>query len=413
MRIAYLCNQYPAPSHSFIRREIHALEAAGDEVVRLSIRSAPGLRDPDDIREAQATMVILGQPVAQLILALLRTLAARPLRTFRAFARAGDMIGPGQRGTLLRRMAYLVEACWLLGALRRRGVEHVHAHFGTNPAALARLVTMLGGPRYSFTVHGPDEFDAPIQLDLKGKVADASLVVAISNYTRAQLMRWSGPADWNKIVVVRCGVDETFLRGDGDLSAGREGALCCVARLSGQKGLPLLVEAAALLRDRKVEYHLTIIGDGELRESLERRIEALGVTSHVLLAGTKSGEEVRAALVDSRLLVLASFAEGLPVVIMEALALARPVVVTAIAGIPELVDGSNGWVVPAGSAAALADALEAALAASSAEMLEKGRIGRDRVLSMHDARANGRELSEHLAALGREQRTRTGARRGQ
>ena len=390
MKIAVLCNCYPAVSHSFVRREIAALEAQGHEVRRFTIRSSKSpLPDQADRDEALRTFVVLERGIAPLIWAAIKVMLTRPGSALEGLLLALRM---GRRsGAVLRNFAYFAEACVILDALRDNPVEHLHVHFGTNPAAVARLMRRLGGPPYSFTAHGPDEFDAPIPLDLAGKIADAAFVVAISNFGRSQLMRWSPPAQWGKIVVVRCGLDEQFLRGVSS-PAPDVPEICSFARLSGQKGLPLLVEAAAMLKDRGVDFRLNIIGDGDLRASLEAQIASLGLGDQVRLVGSKSAEEVRSYLTAARIFVLPSFAEGLPVVIMEALALCRPVVVTAIAGTPELVDDRCGWVIPAGSAERLCDAMEAALKAPIETVRTMGEEGRRRVIAAHDAAVNAKAL---------------------
>jgi glycosyltransferase involved in cell wall biosynthesis len=169
--------------------------------------------------------------------------------------------------------------------------------------------------------------------------------------------------------------------------------LCCVARLSAQKGLPLLIDAAAQLRARNVAFHLTLVGDGEMRKEIEAAIADRGLAGTVTITGYLDSAGVRARLLAARAMVLPSFAEGLPVVIMEALALRVPVVTTAIAGVPELVDAACGWVVPAGSVDALCDAMEAALTADPQRLRDMGEVGRTRVLARHDAGANGAAMA--------------------
>ena len=396
MRIAYLCNRYPAVSHSFVRREIAGVEAAGHAVDRYTVRAPAGLVDPSDRAEAERTTTILAAGAVGIALAL----AVALLRTPRRFAGAtrAALRGAGcSPGTLIRHLAYLGEAAWLVRRFRRHPVDHLHAHFGTNPATVARLARRLGGPPYSFTAHGPDEFDRPEALDLRGKVAEARLAVAISSFGRSQLMRWSDPADWHRVAVARCGVDAAFLETPPS-PATAEPRFASVARLNGQKGLPLLVEAAAMLKARGRRFRLDVAGDGELREALARQIAAAGLDDEVRLVGTLDGAGVRRLIEGARAFVLPSFAEGLPVVIMEALALERPVIATAIAGTPELVDAACGWLVPAGSAEAVADAMAAAIDAPTDTIRAMGREGRRRVAEHHDAARNAAALVE---AIGR------------
>jgi glycosyltransferase involved in cell wall biosynthesis len=400
LRIAYLVNQYPQPSQSFIRREIRALEDLGYAVRRYSVRRWEGaLADAFDRAEQERTTVLLDAGPLGVALAALLTACLSPVRFLRAAAAAERMGRRSDRG-LVRHVVYLFEACLLARELGRHGIDHVHAHFGTNSTTVALLCRRLGGPTYSFTVHGPEEFDKPEFLHLGEKIHDASFVVAISQFGRSQLFRQCGYADWEKIKIVRCGVDASF----HDVPATEPPAarrLVCVARLHEQKGLPILIDAAARLRDGGLAFHLEIIGDGPLRGELERRIAELKLGHCVELAGWRSGSEVRAALLNSRGLVLPSFAEGLPVVIMEALALARPVISTYVAGIPELVDAEVGRLVPAGSVAPLANAMSEILTSPAERLAEMGREGVRRIAARHRASDEAARLAdwfEHYAA---------------
>lgn len=388
MRLAYLCNVYPAVSHSFVRREIEGLEAAGHEVRRFSLRPASrDLKDETDIREAQITEAALGSGLAALALSALVLAVTRPIKTLAAMNVARRVSGPGLKRKF-RHFAYWLEAAWLVRRLEHYGTEHLHAHFGTNPAAVGAIVTAWGGPPFSFTVHGPDEFDAPLELSLPEKIRRSTFVAAISSFGRAQLMRWTDPPHWGKIKIVRCGLDQSFLSVEPTAIPEGSTNFLTVARLSAQKGLPLLVEACDQLHRAGAEFSLTIIGDGELRDELRREIEGRGLQSAVTLMGSCSAAEIRNHLRACRAFVLPSFAEGLPVVLMEALALSRPVVTTSIAGIPELVDTSCGWLVSAGDHRALANAMTSALEVSTVELNDKGAAGRDRVRSFHDAEIN-------------------------
>jgi glycosyltransferase involved in cell wall biosynthesis len=395
MTIAYLVNQYPHVSHSFIRREIAALEAQGLAVERFSVRPPPvGLVDPADRAEQARTRVLLAGGFLGLLVAVLAVGLRRPLRWLRALA-AAIQLGRRSRRGVLRHLAYFAEACVLVRLLRRCGASHLHAHFGTNPAAVALLTRLLGGPPYSFTVHGPDEFDDPEGLSLREKIARAEFVVAVSDFGRSQLLRWCDFADWPKVHVVGCGVDAAFLEG-GPRPLPHAPRLVCVGRLAPQKGQFLLLEALARLAAEDVDFELTLAGDGPLRPALEAQIRRAGLENRVRITGWLSNAEVRREVAAARAFVLPSFAEGLPVVLMEALALGRPVVTTCVAGIPELVrDGVEGWLVPAGSVEALAEAVLAALSAPAERLERMGRAGAVRVAERHDA---SREAAK-LAAL--------------
>lgn len=383
--VAYLVNAYPKVSHSFVRREIAALEALGQPILRVSIRPPEKLVDAEDLAEEKRTTVLLDRRTV--VAAALRALL-EPTSLFRALRAAGSMAGAAGGGLAgwCRHGVYLAEACRLRELLAGAGATHLHAHFGTNPAAVARLCRLLGGPTYSFTVHGPEEFDRPVQLSLAGKAADARFVACVSSFGRSQLMRWLDPAHWRRIAVVRCGLDAAYLgsRPEPEASAPAGSLLVCVGRLCEQKGQHLLIEALALLAHRGVDVRLRLVGDGPMRAELEAAAADRGVDDRVEFTGNASAEAVRAHLLEARAMVLPSFAEGLPVVLMEAMALRRPVITTFIAGIPELVDSDCGWVVPAGDVEGLARAMAEALLAEPAALAAKGEAGRRRVLESHD-----------------------------
>jgi len=391
MKVAYLVNQYPHVSHSFIRREIRAVEACGVEVMRVSIRrSGVTLVDAGDQEEERQTRVLLADGIPGLLAALARSFLTRPLRLTRAALIAWKF---GRRsGRRLRTMVYLAEACLLVRWLAEERVEHLHAHFGTNSTDLAVFAHALGGPSFSFTVHGPEEFDRPESLSLGEKVTRSAFAVAISSYGRSQLFRWCRPAEWSKVKIVRCGVDSAFLAG-GPLPLVTEPRLVCVGRLAEQKGQMLLVEAAAQLAAKGHDFQLVLAGDGPMRPLIEAAIAEHGLGERVRITGWLSNDSVRAEMAAARLVLLPSFAEGLPVVLMEALALGRPVVTTYVAGIPELVrNGINGWIVPAGDVSALADALAEGLQADRTRLIEMGIAGAAAVKAAHDVRFEAEKL---------------------
>ncbi len=393
--LAYLVNVYPKISHSFIRTEIAALERLGLRVSRFTVRRSPeSFSDADERSEAERTIALLDGNLGGMAAAALQSLLHRPVASLRALRRSLR-----SERNLVRACAYFAEAAVLAREMRLRQIRHVHVHFGTNPVAVARLAACLAPISYSFTAHGPDEFDAPLALDLPGKIADSAFAVGVSSFGRSQLMRWSDPAHWDRIRVVRCAVAPDFLDepepGEAGLKSNR---LLCVARLSPQKGLPLLLAAAALIAPDH-DFVIDIIGDGDGRAVLEEQIRTMNLQAHVRLLGWRSPVDVRKALLSSRALVLPSFAEGLPVVLMEAMALGRPAVTTAIAGIPELVDDANGWLVPSGSVDALAAAITAVLEASPDRLRTMGEEGRRRVRLMHNPDTNARELAQLLVPL--------------
>lgn len=400
MRVAYLVNQYPKVSHSFIRREILAVEGRGLSVVRVASRGWDGeLVDAADRAERSMTHYLLRHGASALPAACLRVFGASPGRFLRAAWRAARMARMSPR-PLLVHFAYLAQACRLRLLAHRERVDHVHAHFGTNSAEVAMLCAELGGPPFSFTVHGPEEFDMPSGLHLREKAERAAFVAAVSSFGRSQLYRWIPPAHWSKVKVVRCGLEDGFGEAAGRVPAESH-MVVCVGRLCEQKGQVLLLAAALEIARRGVDFRLVLAGDGEMRQELEQMIDQYGLRDRVCITGWVSGEEVRSLLLRARALILPSFAEGLPVVIMEAMALARPVITTQIAGIPELVrDGEEGWLVPAGDCGALVRAWLELLEADASRLDAMGRSARERVVRRHSASVGARKLAELFGSAG-------------
>jgi colanic acid/amylovoran biosynthesis glycosyltransferase len=387
MKIAYLVNQYPKVSHSFIRREIAALEASNIPIARYSIRSCAGeLVDPADQLELEKTRLILGIGIFGLIWNFIKVAIARPKQSLRAFKLAFKVGLSAKRGflRLFYPLIYLAEACVLLGWLEEEQITHLHAHFGTNSTTVAMLCKALGGPSYSFTVHGPYEFDHADNLALAEKIERASFVATISSFSRSQLYRLCSYEQWEKIHVIHCGVDSLFLHQPTSVISDTPN-IVCVGRLCEEKGQMLLVEAINILSEQGIKCQLTLVGDGPLRPKIEALIKKYNLQTQVQITGWASGNDVQKYILESRTMVLPSFAEGLPVVLMEALALERPVISTYIAGIPELVKpGVNGWLVPAGSVEELVEAIRTVLESPIERLEIMGKAGTISVQRQHD-----------------------------
>jgi len=391
--LAYLTNQYPLPTLSFIRREIAALEAQGIEILRIGLRRWEGtLVDPGDRDEASKTRYVLDGGAFGLALGTAASMLAHPVRFLRALRQALRLGRRSNRGVFLH-LVYLAEACVAVRWIRKSGASHVHSHFGTNATTVALLCRVLGGPPYSFTLHGPLEFDEPEALGIGEKVRHAAFAAAISEFTRSQMYRWCDAADWPRIHVVRCGVDRSFLDAPA-VPPPAEPRLVCVARLDENKGHLTLIEAAAEVAKTGAKFELVLVGDGPLRPLVGERIAARRLGDQVRITGWQSNAEVRRAMSESRALVLPSFAEGLPVVCMEALAMRRPVLSTFIAGIPELVEpGVCGWLVPAGAVGPLAQAMLEVLRTPAKELLAMGESGARRVEENHDVAKEASKLA--------------------
>jgi colanic acid/amylovoran biosynthesis glycosyltransferase len=391
LKIAYFVNHYPKVSHSFIRREILALERQGFEVLRIALRGwADPLPDLEDQSERRLTRYVLRHGMWPLLAAIFATLLRSPVRLLSTVKLAARMARESDR-SLPYHLGYVAEACRMVPWMRSFGALRLHAHFGTNSAEIALLARELGGPPYSFTIHGPGEFFQPI--GLAEKVHRSSFAVAISSFGRSQVYLRSRYADWPKIQVVHCGIEKEFYSGASPAPSTAK-RLICVGRLCEEKGQQLLIEAAARLVAKGVEFELVLAGDGPMRQELERAIEKNALGKFVRITGWIDGKRVRDEILNARALVLPSFAEGLPVVIMEAMSLRRPVLSTYVAGIPELVrPGENGWLFPAGSVDDLTVAMEHCLALSPDELQKLGDSAYARVLSRHSIDSEAGKLA--------------------
>jgi colanic acid/amylovoran biosynthesis glycosyltransferase len=394
MHVAYLVNQYPMVSHIFIRREILALERRGIEITRIALRGWHGeLVDEEDQLERKRTRYVLREGVPALLLAVARMLVTRPVHLMQAFVLALRMGRRAER-RLPVHLAYLAEACRIEPWLRAEGVDHVHAHFGTNSAEVAMLVRALGGPPWSFTIHGPKEYDNVELIHLADKVRRCAFVVAITSYGRSQLYRLVEHRHWSKVNVVHCGLEPAFFASvESPTPTARR--LVCVGRICEQKGQLLLMKAAQELSARGAVFELVLVGDGEMRAEIEALIERYKLQDKVRITGRVSSEQLHNEIVSARALVLPSFAEGLPMVIMEAMALRRPVISTFVAGIPELVHpGEHGWLVPAGDVDALSQAMQECLDAPVGTLALMGQAAQKRVLARHNVDTQAEQLMQ-------------------
>jgi glycosyltransferase involved in cell wall biosynthesis len=396
MKIAYLINQYPKVSHTFIRREIDALRALGAVVQAVSMRGwSDTLADPADEVERSRTLYVLRRGSLGLLVGVMHGLLRWPVATTSALLLSLSMWRQSSKSLLLH-IVYWAEACVVAREAVRHGCVHLHAHFGTNPADVAMLASLVSGTPFSFTVHGPEEFDAPRSLGLREKIRRCAFVAAVSSFGRSQLYRHADLGDWHKIKVVHCGLDRLFLDAEPPamISGGR---LVCVGRLCEQKGQIVLLRAIRRVLDAGHACSLILAGDGELRGEILREITALSLESTVAITGWISSSAVRDEILAARGLVLPSFAEGLPVVLMEAMALGKPVLTTYVAGIPELVEhGRSGWLVPAGDVDALAAALVELLTTESSRLQAMGREGQRRVRALHNAQIEAGKLLCHF-----------------
>ncbi|MDD9741389.1 glycosyltransferase [Marinovum sp. SP66] len=391
--LLYLTGEYPRVTDTFIQREVAALRAQGITIMTASIRRTgpEHLVGEEQIAEAAQTFHVLEAAKHPLRLAAAKLrLLRHPGRFFRAFALAWRT-APGGLRNWLWQMFYFAEAIMLADHMQRHGVRHLHNHIAKASCTVAMLASELSGIPYSFTLHGPDIFFAPDHWRLDEKIARARFVACISEFCRAQAMIFSDRALWDKLHIVHCGIDPA--RYD---PAPRQGPphLTFVGRLAAVKGVPVLLEALSILKGELPGLRVTLIGDGPERARLEQDAADLGLRDMVDFAGYRSQSEVARALKVTDALVLPSFAEGVPVVLMEAMAAGRPVITTGVAGVSELVEhGKSGFLVPPGDAQRLAQAIRAVLADPD-RRVEMGRAGRTRVVEDFD-------IGKEAAWLGR------------
>ena len=352
-RVAYLTSEFPTVSHTFILREIEGLRAAGHTVLPCSVRkTAPAQhKGPAEQAIAAETFNIIATARHPMrFLAALGWGLARPGRLMSVLARSFAISVPGVRGRIYA-LIYTVEAVVLAHHLTRAQADHLHTHFANAGATVGMLAAKLAQLTFSFTLHGPSDLREPERTRLDAKIAAAQFVACISHYARSQAMLNSDPAHWDKLKIIHCGVIPARYA-DAPDAALQPPALIFVGRLAPVKGLRVLIEAFARARAVVPELTLTIVGDGPDRGWLEGQVGAFD--GALRLTGALSQDAVTAELARARALVLPSFAEGVPVVLMEAMASGRAVIATRITGVQELVeDGVSGRLVSAGDADAL------------------------------------------------------------
>ena len=360
--IAYLTGEYPRATDTFIQREVAALRALGITVETCSIRRTdPSHHVGEEQRiEAANTYHILeaAKNPVRLLKAHASLLKQNPKRYAKALVKAWKTRAPGAKAALYQ-MIYFAEAGMLAHHMQSRGITHLHNHIATASCTVAMLASALSDIPYSFTLHGPDIFFEPHRWRLDEKIASARFVACISHFCRAQAMNFSSAQHWHKLHIVHCGIEP-----DRYAPKPRERGkhLLFVGRLAGVKGVPVLLDALNILKETHPDVAVTFIGDGPERSALEAQTNQMGLSDVTTFVGYKSQSEVAATLAETDIFILPSFAEGVPVVLMEAMAASVPVITTHVAGIPELIeDGTHGLLTHPGDASSLAAAISTLL----------------------------------------------------
>lgn len=358
MRVAYLTGEYPRTTDTFIQREVFALREMGIDVHTFSIRRTGDehMVGEEQKQERDRTSYILPANPLELLFAHLNLFLNSPQKYLQTIKLACSTSQPGFKGGLYQ-LFYFLEAGILARRVKASRLSHLHNHFGEASCTVAMLAAQMGGFTYSFTLHGSYIFFKAYQWRLDEKIKRALFVACISYFARSQGMIFADPEHWSDMHVVHCGIDPDVFQPVTHREDGKR--LLFVGRLSAVKGLPLLLESVAQLRRKYPDISLTLVGDGSDRHKLQALTDQLGLSQNVHFVGSKSQSEVREYLQQADIFVMASFAEGIPVVLMEAMACGLPVVATQVGGISELVEnGISGYLVPPGDSIHLQKQIE-------------------------------------------------------
>lgn len=385
MRVAYFVSRFPEYSQTFILREIDALRARGTDVELFAIRTPPAshLQDHRFREIADQTHYVLGVGWIRVLSAQCHAAITHPFAYFSTALRALGLGMLSPRG-LAWQAFYFVEAIVLAQLVRSTGRRHIHVHFANAGSDVAMLATIYGQraggdwpSTWSFTMHGPNEFSDVTHYKLGTKVASASFVCCISHYCKSQLMACSRPEDWDKLVLARCTVP-TMRRSVVDRASAASPQVLAVGRIVPEKGFFCLLEAVRLLRRGGIQCDVTFVGDGPMRTSLEEAVGAECLAGSARCVGAISHGEVLELMGRAEMFCLPSFAEGLPIVLMEAIVSGTPIVSTNVAGIPEmLTNGRSALLVPPGDEKALANAIRETLADPKGARLRAATAYRD------------------------------------
>jgi glycosyltransferase involved in cell wall biosynthesis len=388
--IAYLTGEYPRATDTFIQREVAGLRALGFDVHTFTIRRTAATQHMSDAIRAEAagTFAVLPTLLSLAGVFALMTSLLSPGRLLSALALAQSTAPKGIRGRAYA-LIYLAEAIVLAHQLRGRGIKLLHNHIAKASCTVAMLAAQLASIPYSFTLHGPDDLAEPGFWRLDAKIARAAFVACISDYARAQAMVVAGREHWSKLHVIHCGVDPDRYAGRPERPGNH---LVFVGRLAAVKGVPVLLQALLNARMTHPDLRLTLIGDGPERAALQAEATALGLDDHLTFTGYLAEDGVARVLQAADALVLPSFAEGVPVVLMESMAAGLPVIATRVAGVPELVGPDCGILVAPGDADALGDAI-ARLMGDADLRVAMGQAGQKAVRAGFDASVEAARLA--------------------
>jgi colanic acid/amylovoran biosynthesis glycosyltransferase len=389
MRIAYLIGQYPAINHGYLLREIQLLRGFGWEISVASVnrpdRPAEKL-SPEEKDAAATTFCIKSQPLSRVISAHCGTLFTRPLSYFRGLWIALRTGGP-------RWVLYFAEAIVVGRWMQRTGLQHVHVSFSGHVGMLAREVFPI---RASLAVYGYGELAAQDSRTFARIVSSMQFVRCISRHSRSMVMLACAPRLWDRIVASPLGIDTTTLTPAPFREHPRPFTVTYVGRLAPEKGQSLLLEAVARLRGAGCDVRVRLVGDGPDRAALESQAARDSIESTVIFEGYVSGERLAACYQDTDAFVLTSLFEGIPMVLMEAMAKQIACVAPRITGIPELIEeGVSGLLFHPADGEDLVRTLTR-LIGDPVLRRSLGENGRRRVSAMYDSARNAEAFARIL-----------------
>jgi glycosyltransferase involved in cell wall biosynthesis len=391
MRLAYFTGSYPRATDTFIQREVAGLRQRGLDVITFTLRVTGKEHDvnAEVVAEKNRTHSLLPAGPFTLLVANAWFMALHPIRYIKALWLAFVTRRPGLRGFIYQ-IFYFQEAVLLARKIYLQKIEHLHNHLGDVTGTVTMLAARLSGVGYSITIHGPHIFFDPTHWALREKLKYSLFIACISHYCKSQMMLFTDVADWGKLQIIRCGIDLSIFQYTPPRSAGRR--LLYVGRLAPEKGIPVLIESLAGLKEQGYEFELVLAGDGPERASLTEMVEAAGLGDRVIFAGYIEQSAVVRHMKESDVLVLPSFAEGVPVTLMEAMALGIPVISTYVGGIAELVEpGVGGQLVFPSDVEALSKAI--------ARILDDHRFRTDTALRARERVASEFDLDVQLDKL--------------
>ena len=402
LKIGYILKRFPRLSETFVLNEMLELERQGHIIEVFSLLRPPQEERHGLLKELKARITYLPSAGALLKMKLQEGLAAEPIDLAAALTDGGAATDPVFNGASAEEAAVLqIKAAAAAGLALARGVEHLHAHFTSDAATVALLASRLSGIPFSFTAHARDIYHSykSIASDKsmrRAKIAEADFVATVSDYNRSHL-RQIAPGDGARVRRLYNGIDLT--RFSPEPSGAKPGLIVAVGRLIEKKGFSDLIKACAILQDLGVDFQCHIIGDGPLLGDLLSQINELGLKGRVIVPGPQPQERLigmmRAACVAVLPCIVSESGDrdGLPTVLLEAMALAVPVVTTSVSGGPEIVaHGQTGLVVEPGDPAALAASIETLLE-SPLIAARMGAAGRRRAEDLFSLEKNVATLS--------------------